>query len=758
MGQQIGLTFRQQESKCGNMGTSFMVKLRRVIFKPSPLAAAYLSRIRPRLLKSLYIFISLVLSFNSLSPIAYAMTNNDIRAIIRGTEWYKPEEDNNDACSVGSGDMLDTNKWCQSAKDFLIPFMKNQLAAENSLTLTVNSSGILEVNIDGNSVKIARNCNNPGNFADSKLIVNYINKVFGPGSAETAHEGCSAASGTGGNQGHIWFKDKNIGLFAYVKFLTFRMLVAPNPAEPELGQGSPFAGARTLNAMLNIYCAGATCPDGNDLSSGEKYASYGSTTPATINGTPTNGSTSMDSIRQALSCLAGLSSGSNPAGSAATTSGGWTTSYSIPEGGIVKFWFNEYLSQADKNAGKLTQYRDFNAYAKLSQNIETYKKIGKEKDFPWEVIAAIHYHEEGMYLYNPINDQGIYQFYNDSTPDGNNGGAYPLGDVSVAEFETQTRKFVDEFRTKSKKTFKYGLQNNDPSEIKDAMFSYNGRADAYKTMAENLGFNRDSQGYEGSWYVMNLADDKPYSFSWADGSQKLDASRMAMILCSRDHCVGVDGQKGNQDDWIKEDKAPGAFTFLSALIKDPMMLSISKETYQLGSPPATPSTESQQANCSGSMGTVSGTHKQLAERLIANPLLIYDHPDSVKSDLLNGGQCKEKEYPMAQVSDDLMKVLIYLLEDKKIPIRIGALISDHECKGGETYHLAGLAVDIGNEEVASQICPAIYQNKDLLKIDELIFSNCSSFGVHNLKNGLDFNYTDGVLADHKDHIHIAVKK
>ena len=107
------------------------------------------------------------------------------------------------------------------------------------------------MNIDDNSVKIAKNCNNPGNFADSDLIVKYINKVFGPGSAETDHEGCSAASGAGGNQGHIWFKDKNIGLFAYVKFLTFRMLVVPNPAEPELGQGSPFAEAQTLNSMLS---------------------------------------------------------------------------------------------------------------------------------------------------------------------------------------------------------------------------------------------------------------------------------------------------------------------------------------------------------------------------------------------------------------------------------------------------------------------------------------------------------------------------
>jgi hypothetical protein len=545
--------------------------------------------------------------------------------------------DTDDQCSVGSGDILDTNKWCQGAKDFLIPFMKNQLAAENSLTLTVNSSGILEVNIDENSVKIARNCNNPGNFADSDLIVNYINRVFGPGSAETDHEGCSALSGVGsGTQGHIWFKDKNIGLFAYVKFLTFRMFITPNPSEPELGEGSPFAGLNDLNSMLNKYCSGRGCPDGNDLSSGTKYASYGSTTPATINGTPTNGSTSMDSIRQALSCLAGLSSSSSPTGGGTLASGGWSTSYSIPENGIVKFWFNEYLSQADKSAGNITQYRDFNVYEKLAQNIETYKKIGQEKDFPWEVIAAIHYHEEGMYLYNPINDQGIYQFYNSSTADHGNNGAYPLGDVSVTEFEAQTRKFVDVFRSESGKILKYGLANNSPEEVKEAMFQYNGDAGGYRNAAAALGFNRDSQGYEGSWYVMNMADDKPYTFPRIDTRYSIPTTRMAMVLCSRDGCVGVDGVEDNQDDWIKEDKAPGAFTFLSALIKDTKILEISKETYQLDGAPATPSTESQQTSC-GSLVGAPVTHKQLTKGLVMNPLLTYGSLASMKNGLLTKG-------------------------------------------------------------------------------------------------------------------------
>lgn len=515
-----------------------------------------------------------------------------IRAINEAV-YSLPDEEVCVGSLSGNSDLLNTSKWCQSAKDFLIPFMKNQLAAENSLTLTVNSSGVLEVNIDDNSVKIAKNCNNPGNFADSDLIVNYINKVFGPGSAETDHEGCSALSGVGSNtQGHIWFKDKNIGLFAYVKFLTFRMFITPNPSEPELGEGSPFEGLKDLNSMLNEYCSGGGCPDGNDLSSGTKYASYGSTTPATINGEPTDGSTSMDSIRQALSCLAGIPRDTN--------SLGWNTSYTFPDNGVVDFWFNEYLTQEDKNNGNITQYRQFNVYDKLRENIDIYKKIGQEKDFPWEIIASIHYHEEGMYLYNPINDQGIYQFYNDATADHGNNGAYPLGDVSVAEFETQTRKFIDEFRSKSDKTFKYGLQNNDPSEIKDAMFSYNGRAGAYKTMAQNLGFDKESQGYEGSWYVMNLADSKPYSFSWNSNSHSIETTRLAMILCSRDGCVGVDGVKDNQDDWIVESRAPGAFTFLSALINDPRASEVSGEKYNLNNntnttPGSTPSCSSGQS-------------------------------------------------------------------------------------------------------------------------------------------------------------------
>jgi hypothetical protein len=46
----------------------------------------------------------------------------------------------------------------------------------------------------------------------------------------------------------------------------------------------------------------------------------------------------------------------------------------------------------------------------------------------------------------------------------------------------------------------------DPEEIKDTLYSYNGRASAYAQQAQQLGFNPQTQPYEGSPYVMNNFD------------------------------------------------------------------------------------------------------------------------------------------------------------------------------------------------------------------------------------------------------------
>lgn len=156
---------------------------------------------------------------------------------------------------------------------------------------------------------------------------------------------------------------------------------------------------------------------------------------------------------------------------------------------------------------------------KVKENQPIYEKASQEVKIPWQLIAVIHLRESGLSRTNPGNGQGIYQFV------AGNGGPYPPGSVNDAEFLRQTI-FAAKFIRGKAGAKKEKLAAGDPDAIKDTLFSYNGRAAVYTRQAKQLGFDN---GYEGSPYVMNIADAKrdPGVNKTTWGQIKLDGGGLA---------------------------------------------------------------------------------------------------------------------------------------------------------------------------------------------------------------------------------------
>lgn len=140
----------------------------------------------------------------------------------------------------------------------------------------------------------------------------------------------------------------------------------------------------------------------------------------------------------------------------------------------------------------------------ISLNRSFYETAANESNIPWQMIAVIHKNETNLSRDNPSNGQGIYQFVNKG------GGPYPTGPVTDEEFLRQTKLAAEFIRGKLSSNLSsnrvLSSTGGTPETIKDTFFSYNGRAKVYAEQAESLGFDKATQPYEGSPYVMNKAD------------------------------------------------------------------------------------------------------------------------------------------------------------------------------------------------------------------------------------------------------------
>jgi hypothetical protein len=163
---------------------------------------------------------------------------------------------------------------------------------------------------------------------------------------------------------------------------------------------------------------------------------------------------------------------------------GCTSTNGVATGGPNK----DYLGRDILNSAQLSA---------IQANESVYKQAADQAGIPWQMVAVIHLRESGLKKENPTNGQGIYQ------DAAKTNGPYPTGAVTDAEFLRQTiwaANFI-----KGKSSTPDSLKAGDEAAVKDAFYGYNGRAQAYADQAKTLGY---SQAYEGSPYVMNLADAK----------------------------------------------------------------------------------------------------------------------------------------------------------------------------------------------------------------------------------------------------------
>jgi hypothetical protein len=156
----------------------------------------------------------------------------------------------------------------------------------------------------------------------------------------------------------------------------------------------------------------------------------------------------------------------------------------------------------------------------IEKNKAMYVAAGQQTDLPWQVLAAIHYRESSLsqtkdlQAGNPI------------------GGPYTKQSTSYAKYgypktiEESVVFAAKELQDKAQAGLfkkKITMAAIDTEVIKDALFGYNGRAEAYAKQAATYGFDSKTQPFEGSPYVMN----------------RYDAARQAMGIITVDH-GGID--------------------------------------------------------------------------------------------------------------------------------------------------------------------------------------------------------------------------
>jgi hypothetical protein len=139
----------------------------------------------------------------------------------------------------------------------------------------------------------------------------------------------------------------------------------------------------------------------------------------------------------------------------------------------------------------------------IAQYKSIYEQAANQANIPWQMLAAIHYREDSLKLVNPGDGNGVYQITSTSYPAG------PIDDQQFLAESIQAAAFVRSILTDNYSADQtLTTSATDSNTIKDTFFSYNGRAQAYVNQAAQNGFDPNTQGFEGSSYVMNKADAK----------------------------------------------------------------------------------------------------------------------------------------------------------------------------------------------------------------------------------------------------------
>lgn len=274
---------------------------------------------------------------------------------------------------------------------------------------------------------------------------------------------------------------------------------------------------------------------------------------------------------------------------------------------------------------------------KIKQNQPTYEQAAQATNVPWQLLAAIHYRETGL----SANGPNLFQI---------------TGYAGAGDFLSQATaagNFLQKIISGNLPNHRQPLTQagNDPEEIKDTLFSYNGRAQVYADQAASLGFNPQTQPYEGSPYVMN----------------NYDAVHKNMQIITHDN-GGLDGV----------DTRFGAFAIYAAL---------------LGYSGSSVSSCTDSSNLSSSLP--SGNPQQLAQQILSNSGISFDYGSNGSvaqpfKDLAAGNLAgNDNGCPAVAVSIHILQEILLLASKHKV--NISSLTTGHPC--GDV-HTLGRAVDI----------------------------------------------------------------
>jgi hypothetical protein len=146
------------------------------------------------------------------------------------------------------------------------------------------------------------------------------------------------------------------------------------------------------------------------------------------------------------------------------------------------------------------------------------------------------------------------------------------------------------------------------------------------------------------------------------------------------------------------------------------------------------------------VGTLPADVEALKQIILTSDKITFDQGED-KTDIERGSGTA---CGAPSINPNVYRLLAAILKQfPDVPLRIGSINSGHHCSGG--FHDQGQAVDIANEEVGQQIMPWLLENRQDLKLNEMVFNGASQYNMDNgePKPGLTW-------PDHDNHIHLGV--
>ncbi|HET9411435.1 MAG TPA: hypothetical protein VFO38_01140 [Candidatus Saccharimonadales bacterium] len=137
-----------------------------------------------------------------------------------------------------------------------------------------------------------------------------------------------------------------------------------------------------------------------------------------------------------------------------------------------------------------------------------YEAAAKEAGIPWQMLAGVHYRENTFA--EDADLQAGNPFKGDKPRYSSSYAKYGYPNNLQDSMNIAAKVIQDDAQSKNLPIYrkKIDVANINIEQIKDTLYSYNGRAGVYAQEAAKLGFDPATQPYEGSPYVMSRYDAK----------------------------------------------------------------------------------------------------------------------------------------------------------------------------------------------------------------------------------------------------------